>query len=374
MAGWFAAKRSVSRTSKALWQYANDFHQDLNGLLSDPQTNPQILMNGASGTDRDTAETYIALGNYYRQRGDMERALLMHQSVVCKEELSESVRAAARFELARDYDSAGLLDRSEAEFRLLIDARQRTEDAYASLLQLHERQRDWHQAIKIALNLQQDSGENSGSRIAHYYCELAQTAVADNQLNEAGVFLQLAIEHDPLCARALIMQAEIALGICDFGQAGKLYERVEQLRPELMPEIIENWFEVYKRSGDQQKFDAFLLKIQSQKNAYSVIRSTREVIALRFDAQTADRFFKDQILRRPSLKGLRDWAHDQLELSRPGERDKVQIICDLLDKVMEDKPAYRCCSCGFQGNVMHWRCPRCGQWDTVSTIIGVEGE
>ena len=74
------------------------------------------------------------------------------------------------------------------------------------------------------------------------------------------------------------------------------------------------------------------------------------------------------------MRGLRDWAHDQLALSNPGERDKVQVICDLLDRVMEDKPAYRCQSCGFQGNVMHWRCPGCQSWDTVSTIIGVEGE
>jgi lipopolysaccharide biosynthesis regulator YciM len=93
-----------------------------------------------------------------------------------------------------------------------------------------------------------------------------------------------------------------------------------------------------------------------------------------YDADTADRFFKQQILKRPSLKGLRDWVHDQLTLSRPGEREKVQVICDLLDQVVEDKPTYQCHSCGFQGNVMHWRCPSCGSWDTVTTIIGVEGE
>ena len=121
-------------------------------------------------------------------------------------------------------------------------------------------------------------------------------------------------------------------------------------------------------------FDHFLKRIYSQRNAYSVIRSTRAVIAERHNPQLADRFFKDQILKRPSLKGLRDWAHDQLELCKPDEREKVQVICDLLDNVVEDKPAYRCKLCGFQGNVMHWRCPSCEQWDSVSTIIGVEGE
>ncbi len=159
-----------------------------------------------------------------------------------------------------------------------------------------------------------------------------------------------------------------------YSQANDLYEQVEQQRPELIPEIIDKRFDVFQKAGDAAEFDSFLKRIHSQRNAYSVIRSTRQIIAERHSPQLADRFFKDQILKRPSLKGLRDWAHDQVELSKPGEREKVQVICDLLDKVMEDKPAYRCSSCGFQGNVMHWRCPSCGQWDSVSTIIGVEGE
>ena len=376
--GWFAAKRSESRSrsqsTKALWDYSSEFHEGLKGLLSDQAELPTDIFNTTSDSASNAADTHIALGNHYRQKGDMERAVFMHQSVVDNQELSDEVRASARFELARDYDSAGLLDRSEATFKALIESGHRIADAYQSLLQLHERESDWSQAIAVATAAEQQLGESEGWRIAHYYCELAADAIKADQEKDADEHLRKALGHDDSCARASIMLADLALLNGQYSQANELYEQVEQQRPELIPEIIDKRFDVFQKAGDAAEFDSFLKRIHSQRNAYSVIRSTRQIIAERHSPQLADRFFKDQILKRPSLKGLRDWAHDQVELSKPGERDKVQVICDLLDKVMEDKPAYRCSSCGFQGNVMHWRCPSCGQWDSVSTIIGVEGE
>ena len=376
--GWFAAKRSESRSrsqsTKALWDYSSEFHEGLKGLLSDQAELPTDIFNTTSDSANNAADTHIALGNHYRQKGDMERAVFMHQSVVDNQELSDEVRASARFELARDYDSAGLLDRSEATFKALIESGHRIADAYQSLLQLHERESDWSQAIAVATAAEQQLGESEGWRIAHYYCELATDAIKADQEKDADEHLRKALGHDDSCARASIMLADLALLNGQYSQANDLYEQVEQQRPELIPEIIDKRFDVFQKAGDAAEFDSFLKRIHSQRNAYSVIRSTRQIIAERHSPQLADRFFKDQILKRPSLKGLRDWAHDQVELSKPGERDKVQVICDLLDKVMEDKPAYRCSSCGFQGNVMHWRCPSCGQWDSVSTIIGVEGE
>lgn len=381
-AGWFAAKHSDARSSDAFWDNTRNFHQGLSVLFSEQQDKAAELFdalaesdnNADSDAQRDTADTHIALGNLYRRRGEIERAILLHESVINKESLPEEARDTARYELARDYDSAGLMDRSEKVFRELTASPHRRDDAYHSLLQLHEREHDWQQAIAVAVESQQNTREKCDRRIAHYYCELALLATKAGKPIDAEAMLASALRHWPDCARALIMQAELALGTGDNERALKLYDRVETLQPLLMPEIIDNRFKALMQAGNEENIKAFIKRIQGQRNAYSVIRRTREVIASLHSEQLADRFFKDQILKRPSLKGLRDWAQDQVALSKPGERDKVQVICDLLDQVVEDKPAYRCHSCGFQGNVMHWRCPGCSSWDSVTTIIGVEGE
>lgn len=372
-AGWYAAKRSMARRGEAFWKYSQQFHDELGQLLSAKDSSVQFLDSFSHG-ERDAVETHIALGNLYRRRGEIDRAIVIHENLIGKQDLDADMRAQARFELARDYDSAGLLDRSENAFQAVIASGQCMREAYEGLLHLHERQQDWQRAIEVALQCEQDTGDSLAHSLSHYHCELAVLAIKSDERSESRRLLSKALDHWPQCPRAYILLAQSALDACEYSEAIRLYDEVESLRPELIPEIIENRFDAYLGLGEMVQVEQFINRLQSQRNAYSVIRITREIIARLKDERTADRFFKDQILKRPSLKGLRDWAHDQLALSSPGERDKVKVICNLLDQVMEDKPAYRCHSCGFQGNVMHWRCPSCQSWDTVSTIIGVEGE
>lgn len=376
--GWLAARRRDLGGNRKFWNYSQRFHEEINQLLSETASDKQVFDSFTDG-GRDAAETHIALGNLYRRRGEFDRAIRIHESIMGKLTLDEDLRVNAQFEVARDYEAAGLMDRSEEQLRELIQSGHRLTEAYDSLLKLHEREQDWLQAVNIALEFKNacDSSfakKSFAQKLSHYYCELAEVASVDNNDSEAHRLLTLALRQWPGSARAHAHFADIALREKNYKQAITHFNKVEHIDAALMPVIIEKLFAALQGAGDKQALEQFVRRIQQQKNAYSVIRKTRQVIAEQTNEQTADRFFKDQILKRPSLKGLRDWAHDQLELSKPDEKAKVQIICNLLDQVMEDKPAYRCRSCGFQGNVMHWRCPSCASWDSVSTIIGVEGE
>lgn len=370
--GWFAARRHSASQNTAIWKYSQHFHKELNQLLSEKESAAE-LFESFSNTEPDAAETHIALGNLYRRRGEIDRAIMVHETLA-EQANDKKISDAARFELGKDYDSAGLLDRSQQIFRDLTKSDTQQSDAFSALLRLHEREHDWPQAISVALESERETGQSLGRLIAHYHCEQALIALRAGDQQSAQIQLDKALQHSPDSVRARVELASIAVSNEDFAQAIALYDEVEALQPELMPEIIGRRFDAMKGAGDRQALNAFLLRIQSQRNAYSVVRTTRQVIADIHDERLADRFFKDQILKRPSLKGLRDWVHDQLPLSKPGERENVQVICNLLDQVMEDKPAYRCTVCGFQGNMMHWRCPSCENWDSVTTIIGVEGE
>lgn len=370
--GWFAAKRYFTNQNAAVWRYSQHFHQELNQLFSEKKSASE-LYEAYSRKELDAAETHIALGNLYRRRGEIDRAILVHETLA-EQSADKNISDLARFELGKDYDSAGLLDRSEQIFRNLTQSASMQIEAFAALLRLHEREHDWQQAIDVALECERKTQQKLGQRLSHYHCEQALVTLANGDKADAQLQLKSALERWPESARARIELASIAVAEAQFERAIALYDEVESLQPELMPEIIQSRFDALKGAGNLEAMNRFILRIQSQRNAYSVVRTTREVIAATQSEQMADRFFKDQILKRPSLKGLRDWAHDQLQLSKPGERENVRVICNLLDQVMEDKPAYRCSTCGFQGNLMHWRCPSCENWDTVTTIIGVEGE
>jgi len=382
-AGWFAARRSAAKHPDAFWDHAQNFHKGLNVLLND-ETNKsdEVLFANLEDLDRETAETHLALGNFYRRRGEVDRAIHLHEQLMGKTELGGEVQAAAQFELARDFESAGLLDRSEATFRAVLETGYREEDACKSLMQLHERERDWDQAADVAkraLTLSDAAKNEERSdvlryRIAHYRCELAEEATQAGYSDEAHRLLLEADGLYPNGARAQMALAEAAGELGDWESAAAHYQRVENAQPSLLPDIIRPWLKALAQLPSKAPLEEFVKTISERKNAYSVVRATREVIEERHGPDLANRFFKNQMLERPSLRGLRDWVADQVALAPSSEREKVQTIHSLLDDVIEDKAQYQCTSCGFKGNQLHWRCPSCGNWDTVQTIIGVEGE
>ncbi len=382
-AGWFAARRSAAKHPDAFWDHAQNFHKGLNVLLNEQtDKSDEVLFANLDDLNLETAETHLALGNFFRRRGEVDRAIHLHQRLMEKVELGEPVQAAARFELARDFESAGLLDRSEATFQELLNSGHRVEDACKSLMQLYERERDWAQATEIAkkaLALSESANDDERSdslkyRMAHYRCELAEEAAEAGYTEQAQKLLLEADELYPNGARAQLALANAACNTGDWDKAVRHFEYVEAAQPSLLPEIIDSWLNALAQPSSSSSLDEFIKKISERRNAYSVIRATREVIAERHGRELANRFFKDQILKRPSLRGLRDWVSDQIEVAPDSEKEKVQTIRTLLDEVIEDKAQYQCASCGFKGNQLHWRCPSCGTWDTVQTIIGAEGE
>lgn len=401
-AGWLAGRRSAGVRPETFWQHTRHFHQSLSELFNDRSAvdeDAEDLLDSLAGRsvdhddertgalatiDRDTAETHIALGNLFRRRGDTERAILLHESLLAHDGLPAGVRADARYELARDYESAGLLDRSQAVFRELIDRGERVDEAYGNLLELHESEHDWVRASEVAReyldhaatreNVSTRSGPVSPERLAHYCCERALEASRAGYDESVDSLLDEALAHAPGHARAHLMRAERAVASARPAQALEHYEAAESARPDLVPEFIDARFEAFEALADEPRLDAYLQRLAGRRNAYSVIRRARQVIEARQGVSAGNRFFKEQILKRPSLRALRDWARDQVDSPRTKEPEKVQIVVSMLDRVVEDKPAYLCAKCGFRGHVLHWRCPSCGTWDSVSTIIGVEGE
>ena len=372
--GWFAARRSDEHRHAALWNYSRHFHAGLGALLDERRDRVDDVFADVSGGDRDAADTHLALGRLFRRRGEMDRALRLHGSLLARPELGERIHADARFELACDYESAGLLDRAESEFRQVLTTGYRREDTYERLLRLHERERNWEQAIAMAIEAAAADGQARDSLVAHYHCELAVEACQAADTARARTLLGEALARSPRCVRASMMLGDLALDAKDVAEAVRCYAEVETQRPEFGPIIVERRVDALRAHADPSLLRDWLDRVRGQRNAYSVIRVARSVIEELDGADAAEQFFKRQILARPSLRGLRDWAQDQLRVSRPEEREKVQVICAMLDGVVEERPNYICFDCGFRGDTLHWRCPSCGHWDAVKLVIGVEGE
>src|ERR1700720_929940 len=130
----------------------------------------------------DTIETHFALGSLYRRRGEVERAIRIHQNLLARATLAPEHREQALLALAQDYLRAGLLDRAEGLFQQVSEVPRLRASALDALRLVYERQHDWLQALDVHRQLARIKAAPPRAVAAHYLCELAAVAIerADN--------------------------------------------------------------------------------------------------------------------------------------------------------------------------------------------------
>ena len=158
--------------------------------------------------DEDTLETHFALGHLFRRRGEVDRAIRVHQNLLARPNLNEAQRHQALFSLARDYLGAGLFDRAEKLFADLGSSPTLGQAALENLVDIYERESDWEKAIEALRELEVLTGEKS-TEIAHYYCELAERARLDGDLDLARRHLKSSVRSATGALRGTLIRDDI---------------------------------------------------------------------------------------------------------------------------------------------------------------------
>ena len=218
------------------------------------------------------------------------------------------------------------------------------------------------------------SDKNHGSLIAQYHCELAKLALTHGDEKDATKELNAAVSADVCCVRAWVMRAEMARNRGDFRGAIRDYEKAISLDEEIVPEVARPLMETLSASGDEGALRAYIAKLRTRSNSYTMISTASGVLEQLEDPRSARQFFKEQLLRRPSLQGLQHWARMEMDNTSVANRKQISVIVTMLDRVMENRPSHACSKCSFKGRQLHWQCPGCHSWDSIRPILGVEGE
>jgi lipopolysaccharide biosynthesis regulator YciM len=375
--GWWVGRRGARRVAPAtgrLDRPPSDYFRGLNYLLNEQQDEAIEVFIRLVEVDSDTIETHLALGNLFRRRGEVDRAIRLHQNLIARPNLSRERRSFALLELARDYMRAGVLDRAEGLFSELVRNRAHIVEASRQLLRIYEREQEWRAAIETARKLQRRSGRSLSDVIAHYWCELADAERRAGNTKAARSLASKALGADSKSVRASIIEGELAMGEGRYRQAVRAFRRVESQDPAFLPEVIERLLRALERAENATVLTGYIDELRGRYNGFSVVQATTRLIREREGDAPARDFLREQIMRRPSLRGLREWAAWELESASERSRAGTQVVLEMLDQLIESKPVYQCHQCGHEGKVLHWQCPSCREWNTVKPIIGIEGE
>lgn len=372
--GWFMAARSAARGPQRGGELSSEYFKGLNFLLNEQPDEAIDVFIRMLEVDSDTVETHLALGNLFRRRGEVDRAIRIHQNLIARPTLSKEQRSEALLELGQDYMRAGLFDRAESLFQELVENNTRMGPALQQLLAIYQQEKDWEQAVATARQLSAATGRPMHGTIAQFYCELAEDARRSHDTGRAQQMVKRALAHDKHCVRASIIQGDMAREAGDLRGAIRCYRRVEEQDIEFLPEVIAPLRRCYEDQGNLDAMIEYLQRVLDRYDGVSPMLALAELL-LRRDGETAAAVFvAGQLKRRPSVRGLERLIDLNLSHSEGSARDNLLILRELVGQLLERKPVYKCLHCGFTGKVLHWQCPSCKKWNATKPIHGVEGE
>jgi lipopolysaccharide biosynthesis regulator YciM len=152
------------------------------------------------------------------------------------------------------------------------------------------------------------------------------------------------------------------------------YEQVAERDIELLPEILDDMYTCHVELGTLPALIDYLHKAVSLYAGISPVVMLAEIMSKDKDDRTAAEFISVELRKRPSVRGLSRFIDLSLAISEGVARENLLILKNITDKLLENKPVYKCDDCGFCGKALHWQCPGCKHWNTVKPIHGVEGE
>lgn len=373
--GWFAAKHSLSPKVKSrAFDVSSDYFRGLNYLLNEQPDKAIDVFIKLIDVDSDTVDTHLALGALFRRRGEVNRAIRIHQNLISRPNLTLQQRSLAVLELGQDYHRAGLLDRAEDLFLELMTLGKYQEYACRQLLDIYQQEHEWEKAIQIAKKLASASGEPMWTIIAQYHCEQAEQFTKLHQLVATKQALKQALNTDPTCVRASLLEGQLALAEGEIAKAILAFKRVEHQDPDYLPEVIEPLQSCYQQLGQQPEFIAYLREILARYGGITPTLVLADLLKQQQHEQEVADFIIEQLHKRPSIRGLNYLLNLALTQANSVTHEHLVLLKDMTSRLLKNKPIYKCSHCGFMGKTLHWQCPSCKQWNTAKPIQGFEGE
>ncbi len=360
--GWWVARREyVGRRHRATVRNT-EYFKGLNYLIEDKPDQAIEVFTRMAGVNRNTAEIHLTLGNLFRRRGEVDRAIHIHGSLITRTTLTAEQRCRAMLELGEDYLRAGLFDRAEELFRELLEQSGHTEVALSRLIYIFQQEKDWRQAITCCDRLEQISGESKKRETAHFCCELAEEA---SENDETRTWLLDALARDPDCVRANLLLGRLAMRVGDYQAAIAAFQTVERQDRGYFPEVIAPLGQCYHALNRLDDWGAYLREVQQRDHGGRITDALAEWFLRHVGEEAALQFLEHELREYPTLLGLRRLVEIQLGRGQGvGYADLRALHC-VSTQILDGAAPYRCVNCGFVVKALHWCCPSCQQWNTI---------
>lgn len=345
-----------------------DYYVGLNYLINEEQDKALNIFLKLSKINKHTVETHLTLGNLYRKKGEVDRAICIHRNIQTRPDLNNAQKIQAILELAHDYFAAGVYDRSERLYTELISSKETKIISLESLCKIYQLQKNWHKAIEVSYVLIKENNQYIENEIAHYYCELAEISFYRDEIEKADHYLKKAIKCNKRSVRAHFMIAKHAYAQQQYNLAIKHLRLIEKYEHTFISETIELLASSHKKINDTAGIVQFINKREKTDISLSALIKFSYILLKYNSAEETLRFVTKVINSRISWFSIKK-IFNIVDAQNYTARKALEILLELLSLFMDEKSVYQCQHCGFECMELYWQCPKCKYWSSIKPNI-----
>ncbi len=346
------------------------YFKGLNFLLNEQPDAAIDAFISALEVNSDTLDTHVALGNLLRKRGEVDRAIRIHQNLLARPGLTLHQVHHAQYELATDFIKAGLFDRAEGLLGDLVsqDGQYKVR-GLKRLLEVYRDEKEWRLGLGVLQKL-------SGSRLsrsydewllvrAHFCCELAEEYIFKSDYVQARQWLKQALGYSKQSMRAGLLLGRLEMAIGESSKARAQLKKVAIQHAEYIAEILPHLSAAYNEFDDLEGYSTFLSFLYTKAPDVSISIALAEIISKTDGRLEAAKYISGEVIKHPSAPGLYALLNYYLEFSQGATKEYLLSLESVMTAVISNHPSYQCRHCGFKAKRLHWLCPSCKSWETI---------
>lgn len=362
--GRLAARRKERKVQILARQGDNAFFKGIQYILSNDHDQAIEEFTKSVQINSDTIETYVTLGNLYRSKGDIDRAIRIRQSIILRPTIDDQIKLRAMVDLGVDYRKGGFLNRALDTFQEVLRKQPSHPGALKELEQICEEMKDWANAFAARQRIARLIRGDHAHILAHHQTEMGKAFLERGDPSKAKSCFKTAVSIDPKCVDAYLHLGDLHFGQQEYKQAIAAWKKVAGVSPHFtflayrrlegaysrmknLKPVEEFLKETAKLHSDPFTHMALALYLHNEKDDHGALRELQSALDLDPAFWEARRFMGEILL----LQGMKEEA--------------LHAYHDLISHLNVPYLKFQCSNCGFRPNDLCWQCPQCRQWDTI---------
>lgn len=320
--------------------------------------------------NRETMETYFALGGLFRSNGEIEKAISIHRSLIARENINESTRLRALKELAVDFDKGGFVDKAIETYKDVLRINRDQFEVILALCRIYEDIEDWDQAYNYRIMLSKVGHENQSETISHILVEKAKRRFEQGDYKTCSEDLDDAFRFAPSVS-AKILRLKLYLSQNQMEDAKELLLELIKEHPMYASFIFVSLDEYNSKDENyKEKLDVLKERFLQMED--------KEALASPSVALSQVRLLKDKQRTDEAFAALSAWMRENSASSDVLKIEYVKLLIEvgkveealketkgLLGSIHNSLTRHYCSQCGFNSDQIFWRCPQCHNWETI---------